>query len=169
MLPSNNYTVIDGYFKPWIVDAVSGYYEHYPVTFSNSSKATYKEGSRFFGTIIMEHETWKVPQELNSWFNHLLRGSIINDILKDKVSQCDRILVNGQVSGLKGVDHTDHDAPNEKITVIYMAHGNSGSTRVGDEEIPFKEGRIVMFDSNKIHRGDAPNSGYRVSLGCVFS
>ena len=98
VMPSDNYTVIDEYFKPWIVDAVSYYYEHYPVTFTNSSKATYEDGSRFFGTIIMEHETWKVPQELNSWFNHLLRGSIINDILKDKV------LINFKSNGIKVIE-----------------------------------------------------------------
>jgi len=38
------------------------------------------------------------------------------------------------------------------------------------DRIPFKEGRLVIFDSYEEHRGEAPkDNSYRVSLGCIYS
>ena len=55
------------------------------------------------------------------------------------------------------------------LSVIYHAHGSSGDTVVGVDRIPFKEGRLVIFDSYEKHRGEAPDEGYRVSLGMMFT
>ena len=73
---------------------------------------------------------------------------------------------------MHGLNHDDSDEDNYQ-SAIYMAHGNSGDTVVLNEDnteniIPFKEGRIVTFNSNIIHRGESPKDGYRVSLGFVY-
>ena len=50
-----------------------------------------------------------------------------------------------------------------------MGHGNSGDTVFEDgKRVEFKLGRLVIFNSSDIHKGDAPNDGYRVSLGAVY-
>ena len=55
-----------------------------------------------------------------------------------------------------------------------MGYGNSGDTVIVDDDnndikkISFKEGRLVLFNSNTLHRGEAPIEGYRCSWGLVF-
>ena len=165
-----DYRVVDDYFPEWVVSQVSKYFEGFPVSYSNSSKLTYAEGSRFFGNMLMANDEWTIPPELQSWFIPYLTGSIVNDICKDKATNVHRVLVNGQVKGQDGVQHKDCDSREEKmLSVIYHAHGSSGDTVVGVDRIPFKEGRLVIFDSYEEHRGEAPNEGYRVSLGMMFS
>ena len=46
-----DYRIVDDYFPEWIVSQVSEYFENFPVSYSNSSKLTYGEGSRFFGNM----------------------------------------------------------------------------------------------------------------------
>ena len=68
---------------------------------------------------------------------------------------------------MNGWDHVDSDNE-DHLSVIYMGHGTSGDTVIGDERVTFKEGRMVMFNSHLVHRGEAPTEGYRVSLGAVY-
>ena len=74
---------------------------------------------------------------------------------------------------MNGCNHCDADSE-DYLTIIYMAHGNSGDTVIVDKEgndverVSFKEGRMVIFNSAEYHRGEAPESGYRVSLGAVY-
>ena len=49
-----------------------------------------------------------------------------------------------------------------------MGHGNSGNTVFEDDVVKWKLGRLVIFNSSVIHRGEGPESGYRVSLGAVY-
>ena len=38
------------------------------------------------------------------------------------------------------------------------------------DRIPFKEGRLIVFDSYEVHRGEAPkDNSYRVSLGFIYT
>ena len=102
-----DYKVVDDYFPEWVVSQVSKYFEGFPVSYSNSSKLTYAEGSRFFGNMLMANDEWTIPPELQSWFIPYLTGSIVNDICKDKATNVHRVLVNGQVKGQDGVQHKD--------------------------------------------------------------
>ena len=86
---------------------------------------------------------------------------------KYNINHCVRILLNGQVPTLNGTFHRDADNK-EYLSVIYMGHGTSGDTVFETERVSFKEGRLVIFNSNTLHRGDAPTEGYRVSLGAVY-
>ena len=64
------------------------------------------------------------PPELQSWFIPYLNGCVVNDLCKDKATNVNRVLVNGQVKGQDGVNHRDCDHRDEKMkTVIYHAHG----------------------------------------------
>ena len=166
-----NYRVIDDYFPEWIVKSMSAYFEIFPVTWSNSSRYRYKDGGRFFGNMMIQHEEWVIPEDLRIWFIQYLNGCVINDILKGQVTNVERILVNGQVKGQDGVDHTDHDNKDDIVkSVIYHAHGHDGDTVIGVDRVPFKEGRIIIFDSYLTHRGEAPkDNSYRVSLGCIYT
>ena len=166
-----NYRVIDDYFPEWIVKSMSAYFEIFPVTWSNSSRDTYAEGGRFFGNMMIQHEEWVIPEDLRIWFIQYLNGCVINDILKGEVTNVERVLVNGQVKGQDGVNHTDHDDKNDIVkSVIYHAHGHDGDTVIGVDRIPFKEGRLIVFDSYEVHRGEAPkDNSYRVSLGCIYT
>ena len=49
-----------------------------------------------------------------------------------------------------------------------MGHGNSGNTVFENETVEWKLGRLIIFNSALVHRGEAPDSGYRVSLGAVY-
>ena len=37
-----DYRVVDDYFPEWVVSQVSNYFEGFPVSYSNSSKLTYR-------------------------------------------------------------------------------------------------------------------------------
>jgi len=166
-----DYKVIDDYFPEWIVKSMSAYFETFPVSWSNSSRETYKEGGRFFGNMCIQHEEWTIPEDLRIWFFQYLNGCVMNDLLKGQVTNVNRVLVNGQVKGQDGVNHKDCDSKDEGYkTLIYHAHGHEGDTVIGVDRVPFKEGRIVIFDSYETHRGEAPkDNSYRVSLGCIYS
>jgi hypothetical protein len=91
-----------------------------------------------------------------------------NDLCKDwTVGHCHRVLLNAQLPSQSGCDHTDADSDNY-LSVIYMGHGNSGNTVFENETVEWKLGRLIIFNSALVHRGEGPDSGYRVSLGAVY-
>ena len=163
--------VIDDYFPEWIVKSMSAYFENFPVSWSNSSREKYEDGGRFFGNMCISHEEWVIPEDLRIWFFQYFNGCVMNDLLKGQVKNVNRVLVNGQVKGQDGVNHKDIDDKEEVVkTVIYHAHGHDGDTIIGVDRVPFKEGRIIIFDSYLTHRGEAPkDNSYRVSLGCIYT
>lgn len=166
--------VIDNYFPDWLVDHVGDYFAGYPVTFTNSPTAVY-ENAKFFGNMIMTDDQWTVPEDIQSWFIEYFNNCIYFDICKnDNITHCHRILLNGQVKGQKSQNHCDSDY-DCYLSVIYHASGTSGSTVfVNDsdedvQEVEFKPGRMILFNSTLWHRGDPPvDDNYRVSLGCVY-
>lgn len=163
-------TVIDNYFPDWMVREVSYDLENMPVTYTNSPYRDFQR-ARFFGATLFEMDRWKDIQPW--WFVDYFNRCVYNDIAPQTVGHCCRVLLNAQLPGMNGQNHCDADT-NDYISVIYMGHGNSGDTvfvNSADDEIErvsFKEGRLVIFNSAIWHRGEAPSSGYRVSLGCVY-
>ena len=66
---------------------------------------------------------------------------------------------------MNGVFHKDDG----DITCLYMVtksrKNNDGSFEIeGDKKIQFIQNRLICFDSNKMHRGLAPNKGIRITL-----
>ena len=163
--------VIDDYFPPWLVDIVSKDTESMPVKYTNSPYADFDK-ARFFGTMLyLDDKFQDLPYY---WFIDYFNRCIYNDICKElNINHCHRILLNGQLPGQNGCNHCDADSK-DYLSIIYMAHGNSGDTVIVNEEgndverISFKEGRMVIFNSAEYHRGEAPTEGYRVSLGAVY-
>ena len=67
--------------------------------------------------------------------------------------------INIQHPGMNGKYHTD----NCDLTAVYMICG-SGNLQILKEESSFEENKLVIFKSDKLHRGLAPNKGARISL-----
>ena len=170
-----DYKVIDDYFPDWLITDVSYYLKTFPVTYTNTpNKHTYKN-ARFMGNMIMIEDDWMVPIK-PSWFIDYFNKCIYNDLLKEfQISNCVRCLHNGQfpLESMNAINHRDSD-DDRYITVIYMGHGKSGDTILCDNDgndlhrITFKEGRLVIFNSYQLHRGEKPNEGYRCTWGLVF-
>lgn len=165
MHPKEKITVIDDYFPSWMVEKVSRDLEFMPVRYNNSPYADF-EKARFFGAMLVENDQFIdiSPWWFIEYFNHC----IWNDLCKEwTVGHCHRVLLNGQIPGQSGCDHTDTDSDNY-LSVIYMGHGTSGNSVFKDKTVEWKLGRLVIFNSSVMHRGEAPASGYRVSLGAVY-
>ena len=165
MHPKEKITVIDDYFPSWMVEQVSRDLEFMPVRYNNSPYANFDK-ARFFGAMLVEDDQFIdiSPWWFIEYFNHC----IWNDLCKEwTVGHCHRVLLNGQIPGQSGCDHTDTDSDNY-LSVIYMGHGTSGNSVFKDKTVEWKLGRLVIFNSSVMHRGEAPASGYRVSLGAVY-
>tara|TARA_Y200000002_G_scaffold221949_1_gene183340 strand:- start:7857 stop:8378 length:522 start_codon:yes stop_codon:yes gene_type:complete len=156
--------VVDDYFPEWLVKNVSSDLELMPVTYTNSSHKDFKN-ARFFGNTLMKDDNFTGQYW---WFIEYFNKCIYNDVCKEfNINHCARVLLNGQLPNMNGWDHVDSDNE-DHLSVIYMGHGTSGDTVIGDERVTFKEGRMVVFNSHLVHRGEAPAEGYRVSLGAVY-
>ena len=109
----------------------------------------------------------------NSFYNHTLDiNEPINRYLFYKLTktlkkrlQLIRMYFNVQWPNMNGVFHKDDG----DITCLYMVtksrKNNDGSFEIeGDKKIQFIQNRLICFDSNKMHRGLAPNKGIRITL-----
>ena len=45
---------------------------------------------------------------------------------------------------------------------------SDNTTEYESDRIEWKLGRLIIFNSSMVHRGEGPESGYRVSLGAVY-
>ena len=158
--------VIDGYFPDWLIEDVGNYLStDFPMYYNNTPYGDYKK-ARFWGnTVIRDNEfTGETPWY---WFFAYLNECIMKDICKDlPLSHIHRVLVNAQHPHQVSQTHTDF---NHKATsIIYHAYGQSGDTTFADgHRVPFKEGRLVIFDSQKEHDGEPPNEDIRITLGVI--
>tara|TARA_B100000579_G_scaffold361331_1_gene318992 strand:- start:1803 stop:2384 length:582 start_codon:yes stop_codon:yes gene_type:complete len=168
----NKARVVDNYFPDWLVDRVSLDCVNMPVTYTNSPYKDFNK-ARFFGNLLMVDNNWmeRLPPW---WFLDYFNLCVYNDICKEyNLTNCHRVLLNGQLPGQNGCNHCDSDYE-EYLTIIYMASGTSGDTVLvnsRDEDVqrvPFKRGRMVIFNSSIWHRGEAPTEGYRITLGAVY-
>ena len=165
MHPKEKITVIDDYFPSWMVEHISRDLEFMPVRYNNSPYANF-DHARFFGSMLVENDNFVDirPWWFIEYFNHCMYF----DLCKQwTVGHCHRVLLNAQLPSQSGCDHTDADSDNY-LSVIYMGHGNSGNTVFEDQTVEWKLGRLVIFNSSRLHRGEGPESGYRVSLGAVY-
>tara|TARA_B100000287_G_scaffold398632_1_gene416188 strand:+ start:781 stop:1362 length:582 start_codon:yes stop_codon:yes gene_type:complete len=164
--------IVDNYFPDWMVDRVSLDCVNMPVTYTNSPYMDFDK-ARFFGNLLMVDNNW-MERFPPWWFLDYFNLCVYNDICKEyNLTNCHRVLLNGQLPGQNGCNHCDSDYE-EYLTIIYMASGTSGDTVIvnsRDEDIQrvsFKRGRMVIFNSSIWHRGEAPTEGYRITLGAVY-
>ena len=182
MMKVGEYKVIDDYFPDWMIQNVRDYMCMMPVRWDNVSltEPTWDTSeSRFMGNMILIEDNWQLRDVQIHWFLLYLIDAIKHDICKElNISNVVRCLHNGQfpLESMNGGNHRDSDVNNDKesyLSVIYMGYGNSGDCVIVDEDnhehrVSFKEGRLVLFNSNTMHRGEAPETGYRCSWGLVF-
>ena len=70
-----------------------------------------------------------------------------------------RFYTNLQFSNMVSNIHTDDG----DITCLLMLEGE-GDFELGEQVIPFKKNRLVLFNSKIPHRGRSPEKGYRITL-----
>lgn len=164
--------VVDNYFPEWFVTRVSHELEFMPVRYNNTPYANFRQ-ARFFGATLMQQDRFlDIPPW---WVVEYFNECMYHDICKEWTTHaCLRVLLNGQLPGQHGCNHTDSDS-NNYLSVIYHGHGVDGDTVFVDNDtgediqrVSFKEGRLVIFNSLLMHRSDAPSQGYRVTLGGVY-
>jgi len=170
------YKVIDDYFPRWIINKASIDLALVPVRWDNTPTIDTYSDCRFLGNMILIKDEWQLKDLEPLWFLSFIIDAIENDICKELgITHCLRCLHNGQfpLESMNAVNHRDADTDNY-LSVIYMGHGASGDTVLCDKDgndvkrISFKEGRMVIFNSYQLHRGEAPKEGYRCSWGLVF-
>jgi len=174
MHPKEKITVIDDYFPSWMVEHISRDLEMMPVRYNNSPYADYTK-ARFFGSqIVLNDQFIDIPPW---WWIEYFNHCMYHDVCKEwTVGHCHRVLLNAQLPSQSGLNHTDADS-DHYLSVIYMGHGTSGdtvfmssdnTTEYESDRIEWKLGRLIIFNSALVHRGEAPSDGYRVSLGAVY-
>ena len=72
-----------------------------------------------------------------------------------------RIYINIQHPNMPGDFHKDGDAD---ITCLYMVTGNGNFEIKNEGEYKFEKNKLIIFDSQKEHRGLAPSEGIRITL-----
>ena len=70
-----------------------------------------------------------------------------------------RFYTNLQFSNMIANTHVDDG----QITCLLMLEGE-GDFELGQEVIPFKENRLILFNSKTPHRGRSPKKSYRITL-----
>mgnify|MGYP003135880062 FL=1 len=70
-----------------------------------------------------------------------------------------RFYTNLQFSNMVSETHIDDG----QTTCLLMIAGE-GDFELGEQVIPFKENRLILFDSKIPHRGRSPKKGYRITL-----
>ena len=158
--------IIDDYFPNWMVQDVAEWLTDYcPLYYNNAPYGDYNK-SRFLGnTVIRDNEFTDTSPWY--WFFAYINECVIKDIAtRPPCSHIHRLLVNGQTPDMISEFHTDHDVP--ATSIIYHAYGKDGDTEFANGKvIPFKQGRMVVFDSSLHHRGNPPSKGMRLSLGII--
>tara|TARA_R110000824_G_scaffold64848_2_gene169324 strand:- start:40 stop:492 length:453 start_codon:yes stop_codon:yes gene_type:complete len=80
-------------------------------------------------------------------------------IVSQRNLQMTRFYTNLQFSNMVSDLHTDDG----QVTCLLMIAGE-GDFELGEQVIPFKENRLILFDSKILHRGRSPKTGYRITL-----
>lgn len=72
-----------------------------------------------------------------------------------------RIYINVQHPNMPGDFHKDGD---NDITCLYMVTGNGNFEIKNEGKYKFEKNKLIIFDSQKQHRGLAPSEGIRITL-----
>ena len=135
-----------------------------------------KSSSMFWGCGIFPNEEIK-----NQYIN--LAKFCSAYLFKRKILKFNRISLNGQTLGQDGLCHIDieNSDQNEKTLMVYLNHkwdkewggefqvlkSFSDDSEI-DFSIDFKPGRIILFDSDLIHRAKAPKTSGVLRKSLVF-
>lgn len=136
--------------KDWLDEDLANYLKtlytyNFPHFYGHSS--TKGKGAVFYSTYFDQKEN------LNKFLIYKLKQTIkIPFTIKD-------MYLNIQHPGMEGEFHKDDCS----LTALYMVTGE-GNFEFKDRKIAFKENKLIIFDSSKLHRGRAPKKGIRITL-----
>lgn len=167
--------VIDNYIPDLDVHEIKRKLLDMEWLFTNSPYGDFNT-SRMFGINLFKNDTFhsKIPTNIK-----YLIDLLSNDIFDGGVELV-RCLANMQAMSQFSEVHTDTNTE-DCISVIYHVNESEGDTCFYDDRygkpvhnVPFKQGRLVIFPSHFWHEGlpptkyMSPNNNFRVSLGFVF-
>tara|TARA_E500000318_G_scaffold15672_2_gene16080 strand:+ start:1039 stop:1482 length:444 start_codon:yes stop_codon:yes gene_type:complete len=72
-----------------------------------------------------------------------------------------RIYINVQHPGMDGSFHIDSGSD---LTALYMVCGEGDFEIENECIIPFEKNKLIVFNSNLVHKGHAPKKGMRITL-----
>ena len=71
-----------------------------------------------------------------------------------------RVYSNLQYSNMPGDYHVDDG----NMTCLYMVNGEGAFQIKNENKIEFEEDKLILFDAKKLHKGNAPSKGSRITL-----
>jgi hypothetical protein len=162
----------DDLFPQWLISWGDEMMQNFNWKYGQSA---YPGGERFFGQVlkddhVLREEPWPMIVNL---IPRAFRAAKIKELLghDSQFLETKKILVNGQLPSTPGNPHKDSSSSN-MWTLIYHCSNTDGSNQFykddsGKEcikEIPFKQGRCVLFPSWYTHVGNAPTTGWRITI-----
>jgi hypothetical protein len=114
---------------------------------------------------------WTNSSENN--FFHMLWKLIQKEFPSLQECYCYRIIANGQVKGQNIDWHTDHGDKTALYYPIAWKAEWGGSTYFktadAEQEIQYKQNRIVIFDANTLHYGSSPTIDNVLRISIAFN
>ena len=95
--------------------------------------------------------------------------SLIQERSKFKIKDLGRLYWNSYTPLSESKLHFDDGNVGKSISAVYNLHTNDGGTQIENQFIPSKEGQVIIFKSEKIHKAIAPKTNnLRLSLNIVM-
>jgi hypothetical protein len=158
--------VQDGFFKTDLCNLIAKGTEDYQWRYWRAVTDDPANGKSFVSIL------WDSSSEGNNFF-HMLWKLIQKEFPNLQECCCYRIIANGQVKGQNIDWHTDHG---DKTALYYPLQWKSdwgGSTyfRMDDteEEIQYKQNRLVIFDAGISHYGCGPAIDNVIRVSIAFN
>tara|TARA_R100000482_G_scaffold94437_2_gene39544 strand:- start:3717 stop:4172 length:456 start_codon:yes stop_codon:yes gene_type:complete len=141
----SNYNIYDNFLEPLLLDYCQSYFR-YDTSFCFQTSEQEKEKG-FFLMGLPPHDS------LIDFIFYKIKT------ISQKNLHLLRFYTNLQFSNMTANTHIDDG----QITCLLMLEGE-GDFELGQEVIPFKENRLILFNSKIPHRGRSPTKGYRITL-----
>jgi hypothetical protein len=158
--------VKDDFFKADLANLIAKSTDTYQWRYGHKSDVRDTTHNKFFVSHL-----W-IPSSEDNLFHTLWK------LIQDKIPSvhnydCFRIIANGQIKGQNGDWHTDHGDK----TILYYPLAWSpewgGSTYFeidgSNEEVPYKQNRLVVFDSAVFHYGACPTVDNVLRISIAFN
>ena len=115
----------------------------------------------------LKHGQYRNDLTLNFFGEYIF--SLIQERSKFKIKDLGRLYWNLYTPSSESKSHFDDGNVGKFISAVYNLHTNDGGTQIENEFIPFKEGQVIIFKSEKIHKAIAPKTNnLRLSLNIIM-
>ena len=115
----------------------------------------------------MKNSPYKNDSTLNFFGDYIF--SLIQERSKFKIKDLGRLFWNLYTPLSENKLHFDDNNVGKSISAVYNLHTNDGGTQVENQFISSKEGQVIVFKSEKIHKAISPKiNNFRLSLNIVM-